>query len=174
MLRIGIFTPRTGRIAMITVIRSAISAGTAGCRSAMLTGRRIAPRAVAHTVAGLIIVPAIGFAPVLTGRILLPASITVTMAAGIDRLTLGLPASTAIITVSVAGASSRLLALKHPCMAAAVRAGTGTVTTSAVTLIGVSAKVLDVVAEITLIIVCMTTRRMCDFNVCALERILSA
>ena len=145
----------------------------------MLTGRRIAPRSITHAVAGIIIircttVTARTGAPVLTGRILLPASITVTMAAGIDRLTLGLPASTAIITVSVAGASSRLLALKHPRMAAAVRAGTGTVTTSAVTLIGVSAKVLDVVAEITLIIVCMTARRMCDFNVCALERILSA
>ena len=179
VLGIAVLAPRTGRIAMITVIRSAVSAGAAGCRSAMLTGRRIAPRAAAHAMTGVFIiriaaVAAIGFAPVLTGRILLPASITVTMAAGIDRLTLGLPASTAIITVSVAGASSRLLALKHPCMAAAVRAGTGTVTTSAVTLIGVSAKVLDVVAEITLIIVCMTTRRMCDFNVCALERILSA
>ena len=77
-------------------------------------------------------------------------------------------------SVAIAGAGSRLLTLQHPRMAAAVRAGTGTVTTSAVTLIGVSAKVLDVVAGVTLVIVCMTTRRMCDFNVCALERILSA
>ena len=119
-------------------------------------------------------VPAIGFAPVLAGRILFPTSITVTMAAGVNGFALGLTAGTRIASVAIAGAGSRLLTLQHPRMAAAVRAGTGTVTTSAVTLIGVSAKVLDVVAEITLIIVCMAARRMCDFNVCALERILSA
>ena len=127
VLGVAIFAPRTGRIAMITVIRSAVSAGTAGCRSAMLTGRRLAPRAVVHAVAGIFViriaaVPAIGFAPVLTAGIFFLRAVVITMAAGIDRLTLGLPASTAIITVSVAGASRRLLALKHPCMAAAVRA----------------------------------------------------
>ena len=72
VLGIAVLAPRTGRIAMITVIRSAVSAGTAGCRSAMLTGRRIAPRAVVHAVAGIFViriaaVPAIGFAPVLRG-----------------------------------------------------------------------------------------------------------
>ena len=72
VLGVAVFAPRTGRIAMITVIRSAVSAGAAGCRSAMLTGRRIAPRAVAHAVAGIFViriaaVPAIGFAPVLRG-----------------------------------------------------------------------------------------------------------
>ena len=72
MLSVRILAPRTGRIAMITVIRSAISTGTARGRSAMLTGRRIAPRAVAHAVAGIFViriaaVPAIGFAPVLRG-----------------------------------------------------------------------------------------------------------
>ena len=92
----------------------------------------------------------------------------------VDGFVLGLTAGTRIASVAIAGAGSRLLTLQHPRMAAAVRAGTGTVTTSAVTLIGVSAKVLDVVSEITLIIVCMTARRMCDFNVCSLERILSA
>ena len=80
VLGIAVLAPRTGRIAMITVIRSAISTGTAGCRSAMLTGRRIAPRAVAHAMAGVFVirisaVPAIGFAPVLTAGIFLPASI---------------------------------------------------------------------------------------------------
>ena len=109
------------------ILRCGVPAGAAGCSTAVLTGGRIAPRSITHAVAGIIIircttVTARTGAPVLTGRILLPASITVTMAAGIDRLTLGLPASTAIITVSVAGASRRLLALKHPCMAAAVRA----------------------------------------------------
>ena len=110
----------------------------------------------------------------LAGRILLPAPITVTMAAGVDGFALGLTACARIASVTIAGAGSRLLTLQHPRMAAAVRAGTGAVTTSAVTLIGVSAKVLDVVAGVTLVIVCMTARRMCNFNVCALERILSA
>ena len=87
----------------------------------------------------------------------------------VDGFVLGLTASARIRTVSIADASGGLLALQHPCMAAAVRAGTGTVTTSAVTLIGVSAKVLDVVAEITLILDCMAARRMCDFDVCSLE-----
>ena len=114
-------------------------------------------------------VPAIGFAPVLTGRILLPASIRIAVTGCVDGFVLGLTAGTRIASVAIAGAGSRLLTLQHPRMAAAVLAGTGTVTTSAVTLIGVSAKVLDVVAEITLIIVCMAARRMCDFNVHALE-----
>ena len=74
VLGIAVLAPRTGRIAMITVIRSAISTGTARGRSAMLTGRRIAPRAVAHAVAGVFViriaaVPAMGFAPVLTAGI---------------------------------------------------------------------------------------------------------
>ena len=56
------------------------------------------------------------------------------MAAGIDRLTLGLPASTAIITVSVAGTGGRLLALQHPCMAAAIRAGARPISTGSVAL----------------------------------------
>ena len=164
---------------MRTVVRGTVSAGATGCRSAMLTGRRIAPRAVAHAVAGIFViriaaVPAIGFAPVLTAGIFLPASIGIAVTGCVDGFVLGLTAGTRIASVAIAGAGSRLLTLQHPRMAAAVRAGTGTVTTSAVTLIGVSAKVLDVVAEITLIIVCMTARRMCDFNVCALERILSA
>ena len=179
MLSVRILAPRTGCVAVISIIGCGISAGAAGCRSAMLTGRRIAPRSVAHAVAGVFViriaaVPAIGFAPVLTGRILLPRAIAIAVTTRIDCFGFCLTASAGVRTVAVAGTGGSLLILKNPCVAAAVRAGTGTVTTSAVTLIGVSAKVLDVVAEITLIIVCMTARRMCDFNVCALERILSA
>ena len=179
MLGITVLTPCTGGIGMRTVVRGAVSAGTAGDRSAMLAGRRIAPRAVAHAVAGIIIVRRTAVsagtcAPMLTGRILLPRAIAIAVTTRIDCFGFCLTASAGVRTVAVAGTGGSLLILKNPCVAAAVRAGTGTVTTSAVTLIGVSAKVLDVVAEITLIIVCMAARRMCDFNVCALERILSA
>ena len=174
MLGITVLTPCTGGIGMRTVVRGAVSAGTAGDRSAMLAGRRIAPRAVAHAVAGIIIVRRAAVsagtcAPMLTGRILLPRAIAIAVTTRIDCFGFCLTASAGVRTVAVAGTGGSLLILKNPCMAAAVRAGTGTVTTSAVTLIGVSAKVLDVVAEITLIIVCMAARGMCNFNVCALE-----
>ena len=139
MLRIGIFTPRTGRIAMITVIRSAISTGTARGRSAMLTGRRIAPRAVAHAVAGVFViriaaVPAIGFAPVLTGRILLPRAIAIVVSACIDSFALGLTAGARIASVTIAGTGRRLLTLQHPCMAATIRAGARPISTGSVAL----------------------------------------
>ena len=110
----------------------------------------------------------------LTGRILLPRTIAVAVAACIDGFALGLTAGAGIRPVTVAGTGGCLLALQYPCMAAAVRTSTGTVGTRTVALIGVSAKVLDVVAGVTLVIVCMTARGMCNFNVCALERILSA
>ena len=146
----------------------------AGCCSAVLTGGRIAPGAITHAVRSVVIVcrsavPAGTSAPVLTGRILLPASITVTMAAGVNSFALGLTASAGVRTVAVAGTGGSLLILEDPCVAAAVRTSAGTIAASAVALIGVSAKVLDVVAEITLIIVCMAARRMCDFDVCSLE-----
>ena len=160
VLGITVLAPRACRIAVTAILRCGVPAGAAGGRAAMLTGGRIAPRSIAHAVAGIIIircttVTTSACTPVLTGRILLPASITVTMAAGIDRLTLGLPASTAIITVSVAGASSRLLTLQHPRMAAAVRAGAGTVSASAVALVGVCSKILNVVAGITFVVICV-------------------
>ena len=90
---------------MITVIRSAVSAGTAGCRSAMLTGRRIAPRAVAHAVAGVFViriaaVPAIGFAPVLTAGIFLPASI-------------GIASERKDIKIAVQTADERAVVVRH-------------------------------------------------------------
>ena len=164
---------------MRTVVRGAVSAGVARHRPAVLTGGIVAPAPVAQAVRSIVIagcttISAIAFPAMLAAGIFFPRAVAITMAAGIDRLRFRLAASARIASVPVAGTGRRLLTLQHPRMAAAVRAGTGTVTTSAVTLIGVSAKVLDVVAEITLIIVCMAARRMCDFNVCALERILSA
>ena len=145
----------------------------------MLTGGRIAPRPIAHTVAGIIIVcrtavPTGTSAPVLAGRILLPRAIAIAVTTRIDCFGFCLTASAGVRTVAVAGTGGSLLILKNPCVAAAVRASAGTVGTRTVALIGVSAKVLDVMAGVTLVIVCMTARGMCNFNVCALERILSA
>ena len=179
VLGITVLAPRACRIAVTAILCCGVPAGAAGCSTAVLAGRRIAPGTIAHAVAGIIIirctaVSARACAPVLTGRILFPRAIAIAMTACIDRFALGLPASARIASVTVAGTGRCLLALQHPCMAAAVRTSAGTVGTRAVALIGVSAKVLDVVAGVTLVIVCMTTRRMCDFNVCALERILSA
>ena len=164
---------------MITVIRSAISTGTAGCRSAMLAVRIITPGTIAHAVAGVFViriaaVPAIGFAPVLTGRILLPRAIAIVVSACIDGFALGLTAGAGIRPVTVAGTGGCLLALQYPCMAAAVRTSTGTVGTGSVTLGGVCPQILDIMTAIAFIIVGMTTRGMGNFNVCALERILSA
>ena len=139
MLGITVLTPCTGGIGMRTVVRGAVSAGAAGCRSAMLTGRRIAPRAVAHAVAGVFViriaaVPAIGFAPVLTGRILLPRAIAIVVSACIDGFALGLTAGARIASVTIAGTGRRLLTLQHPRMAAAVRAGTRPISTGSVAL----------------------------------------
>ena len=160
MLRITVFAPRASGIVMTAILRCGVPAGAAGGRAAMLTGGRIAPRSITHAVAGIIIircttVTARTGAPVLTGRILLPASITVTMAAGIDRLTLALTAGARIASVTIAGAGSRLLTLQHPRMAAAVRAGAGTVSASAVALVGVCSKILNVVAGITFVVICV-------------------
>ena len=151
MLGVAVFAPRTGRIAMITVIRSAISTGTARGRSAMLTGRRIAPRAVAHAVAGIFViriaaVPAIGFAPVLTAGIFLPRAVAITMTARIDGFTFGLTASTGVRTVTVAGAGCGTFVIENPCMAAAGRAGPGPIAAVAVVFVNVSAKIFYIMA----------------------------
>ena len=61
------------------------------------------------------------------------------MAAGVDRFTLGLTAGTAITAISVAGTGGGLLALQHPCMAAAIRAGARPISTGTVALGGVCA-----------------------------------
>ena len=139
MLGITVLTPCTGGIGMRTVVRGAVSAGTAGDRSAMLAGRRIAPRSITHAVRSVVIVcraavPARTSAPMLAGRILLPAPITVTMAAGVDGFALGLTAGARIASVTIAGTGRRLLTLQHPRMAAAVRAGTRPISTGSVAL----------------------------------------
>ena len=139
MLGITVLAPCTGGIAVITILRCGVPTSAAGCCSAVLTGGRIAPGAITHAVRSVVIVcraavPTGTSAPVLTGRILLPASITVTMATGVDRFTLGLPASTAITAIPVAGTGGRLLALQHPCMAAAIRAGARPISTGSVAL----------------------------------------
>ena len=123
---------------MRTVIRSAISAGAAGCRSAVLRIGMIAPRAVAHAVTGIFViriaaVPAIGFAPVLTAGIFFPRAVAITMAAGIDRLRFRLAAGARIASVTIAGASCVLYILENPCMTAAIRASAGAVAPSTVT-----------------------------------------
>ena len=147
---------------MRTVVRGTVSAGATGCRSAMLTGRRIAPRAVAHAVAGIFViriaaVPAIGFAPVLTAGIFLPRAVAITMAARIDGFTFGLTASTGVRTVTVAGAGCVALVVQHPCMAAAGRAGPGPIAAVAVLLVNVSAKIFYIMALITLVVLLMTS-----------------
>ena len=116
MLGITVLAPCASGIAMITVFRCGVPTSAAGCRSAMLTGRRIAPGTIAHAVAGIIIirctaVPARTGAPVLAGGILLPRAIAIAVTAGIDGFALGLATSTAIITVSITGASCGLLTL---------------------------------------------------------------
>ena len=70
----------------------------------------------------------------LAGRILLPRTIAVAVAACIDGFALGLTAGTRIASVTIAGAGGCLLTLQYPCMTAAVRASAGTVSTGAVTL----------------------------------------
>ena len=107
----------------------------------MLTGRRIAPRAVAHAVAGIIIirctaVPARTGAPVLAGGILLPRAIAIVVSACIDSFALGLTAGARIASVTIAGTGRRLLTLQHPCMAATIRAGARPISTGPVALGG--------------------------------------
>ena len=143
MLGIAVLAPRTGRIAMITVIRSAVSAGTAGCRSAVLTGRGIAPRAIAHAVAGVFViriaaVPAIGFAPVLTAGIFLPASIRIAVAGCVDGFALALAAIAAIFPVAVSRTSGIIFIVQNPCMASAVRASPRTIRAGTVVFIHIS------------------------------------
>ena len=127
VLGVAVFAPRTRRIGMRTVVRGTVSAGAAGCHSAMLTGRRIAPRAVAHAMAGVFViriaaVPAIGFAPVLTTGIFLPASIGIAVAGCVDGFALALTAITAILPVAVSRASGIIFIVQNPCMTAAIRA----------------------------------------------------
>ena len=142
MLCIRILAPRASGIVVTAILCCGVPAGAAGCSTAVLTGGRIAPRPIAHAVRSVVIIRCTAIttsacAPVLAGRILLPASITVTMAAGIDRLRFCLTTSTAIRPIAVAGAGRGLLILKNPCMAAAFRAGARPISTGSVTFGGV-------------------------------------
>ena len=128
---------------MITVIRSAVSAGAAGCRSAMLTGRKIAPRTVAHAVAGIFVVriaaiPAVRFTPVLGGGVFLPRTVAVAVTGCIDGFTLALAAVTAIFPVAVSRASGIIFIVQNPCMASAVRASPRTIRAGTVVFIHIS------------------------------------
>ena len=137
---------------MRTVIRSAISAGAAGHRPAVLTGGIVAPAPVAQTVRSIVIdgcaaVPAIGFAPVLTAGIFLPASIGIAVAGCVDGFALALAAIAAIFPVAVSRASGIIFIVQNPCMAAAGRAGPGPIAAVAVLLVNVSAKIFYIMAQ---------------------------
>jgi len=67
-------------------------------------------------------VPAIGFAPVLTAGIFLPASIGIAVAGCVDGFALALTAIAAIFPVAVSRAGGIIFIVQNPCMAAAVRA----------------------------------------------------
>lgn len=116
MLCIRILAPRASGIAVTAILCCGVPAGAAGCSTAVLTGGRIAPRSIAHAVRSVVIVRCTAIttsacAPMLDGGILFPRAIAITVTAGIDGFALGLPAGTAIITVSIAGASCGLLTL---------------------------------------------------------------
>ena len=128
----------------------------------MLTGRRIAPRAVAHAMAGVFViriaaVPAIGFTPVLRCRMLLPASIGIAVAGCVDGFALALTAIAAIFPVAVSGASGIIFIVQNPCMASAVRASPRTIRARTVIFIHISPQILNIMALVALIILLMTS-----------------
>ena len=113
---------------MRTVIRSAISAGAAGHRPAVLTGGIVAPDSLAQAVrriviAGCTAISAIAFPAMLAAGIFLPASIGIAVAGCVDGFTLALAAIAAIFPITVSGASGIIFIVQNPCMAAAGRAG---------------------------------------------------
>ena len=151
VLRITVLAPCASGIAMISVFRCGVPTSTAGCRSAMLIGRRIAPRSVAHAVAGVFViriaaVPAIGFAPVLTAGIFLPASIGIAVAGCVDGLALALAAIAAILPVPIPRASGIIFIVQNPCMTAAVRASPRTIRAGTVIFIHISPQILNIMA----------------------------
>ena len=91
-------------------------------------------------------VPAIGFAPVLTAGIFLPASIRIAVAGCVDGFALALAAIAAIFPVAVSRASGIIFIVQNPCMASAVRAGPGPIAAVAVVLVNVSAKIFYIMA----------------------------
>ena len=152
MLGITVLAPCASGIAMITVFRCGVPTSAAGCRSAMLTGRRIAPRAVAHAMAGVFViriaaVPAIGFAPVLTAGIFLPASIRIAVTGCVDGFALALAAIATIFPVAVSRASGIIFIVQNPCMATAVRASPRTIRAGTVVFIHISPQILNIMAQ---------------------------
>ena len=91
-------------------------------------------------------VPAIGFAPVLRCRILLPASIGIAVTGCVDGFALALAAIAAIFSIAVSCTRCILLIVQNPCVAAAVRAGPGPIAAVAVILVNVSAKIFYIMA----------------------------
>ena len=116
VLGIRILAPRARSIRMRTVVRGTVSAGAAGHRPAVLTGGIVAPASVAQAVrriviAGCTAISAIAFPAMLAAGVFLPRAVAIAVTAGIDGFALGLATSTAIITVSITGASCGLLTL---------------------------------------------------------------
>ena len=162
---------------MRTVIRSAISAGAAGHRPAVLTGGIVAPASVAQAVrriviAGCTAISAIAFPAMLAAGVFLPRAVAIAVTAGVNRFRFTLAADTRIRTVTVAGAGCVALVVQHPCMAAAGRAGPGPIAAVAVLLVNVSAKIFYIMALITLVVLLMTSGCMRLLDVGALQRIL--
>ena len=142
MLGIAVLAPRTCGIRMRTVVRGTVSTGAARHRPAVLTGGIVAPAPVAQAVRSIVIagsttISAIAFPAMLAAGIFFPRAVAIAVAAGIDRFAFRLPTGAGIRPVTVAGTGSRLLALQHPCMTAAIRASAGTVGTGAVALGGI-------------------------------------
>ena len=136
---------------MRTVIRSAISAGAAGHRPAVLTGGIVAPASVAQAVrriviAGCTAISAIAFPAMLAAGIFFPRAVAIAVTAGIDRLRFHLAAGARIASVTIAGTGRRLLTLQHPRMAAAVRASPRTIRAGTVIFIHISPQILNIMA----------------------------
>ena len=113
---------------MRTVIRSAISAGAAGHRPAVLTGGIVAPAPVAQTVRSIVIagctaISAIAFPAMLAAGIFFPRAVAIAVTAGVNGFRFTLTAGTAIFPITVSGASGIIFIVQNPCMAAAGRAG---------------------------------------------------
>ena len=90
----------------------------------------------------------------------------------VDGFALALTAIAAIFPITVSGASGIIFIVQNPCMAAAGRAGPGPIAAVAVLLVNVSAKIFDIMALITLVVLLMTSGCMRLLDVGALQGIL--
>ena len=143
MLGVRILTPRTGRIGVRSIVSSGIATGVTRRGASMLGAAIIAPISIAHAVAGVFViriaaVPAIGFAPVLRCRILLPASIGIAVTGCIDGFALALAAIAAIFPIAVSRTRCILLIIQNPSMAAAGGTSPRTVGTGTMIFIHIS------------------------------------